>query len=269
MGPRVDEFLMSLVRREMWRWEGPLRAFRARHGVATDKLMIWEGQHSPHGCLLLFDEVLAAPQPDWPVPAHLCGAALHDGMSGDQALLERLPAASERPIVFALGSAAVWMGQDFFRAAIRAAVELERPAILLTGKPWPGELPPPGVHAVDYLPYSRVFPRAAALVHQAGIGTLAQALRAGVPQLITPVGFDQPDNAARAARLGVARVLPFQRVTARRLQQALAALLSDSGAHACAQHVARALDGQGALRAAQAIEGVLAGAAPPRRLEVF
>jgi UDP:flavonoid glycosyltransferase YjiC (YdhE family) len=69
---------------------------------------------------------------------------------------------------------------------------------------------PSKVAAFDYLPYSQVFPRAAAIVHQAGIGTLSYALRSGRPQLLTPVAFDQPDNAARAAGLGVGRVLPFQ-----------------------------------------------------------
>ncbi len=45
-------------------------------------------------------------------------------------------------------------------------------------------------------------PRLAALVHHGGIGTTAQAMRAGVPQLITPFAHDQFDNAARVERLG-------------------------------------------------------------------
>ena len=81
---------------------------------------------------------------------------------------------------------------------------------------------------MPYMPYSQVFPRAAAVIHQAGIGTLSQALRAGRPQLITPVAFDQPDNAERAAALSVARVLPFQKVTARRMAVQLDALLKDA-----------------------------------------
>ena len=42
------------------------------------------------------------------------------------------------------------------------------------------------------------------MVHHGGIGTTAQALAAGVPQLIMPLAHDQPDNAARVQRLGVA-----------------------------------------------------------------
>ena len=93
-------------------------------------------------------------------------------------------------------------------AAVR---QLGRRAILVTGSTTPENLPA-GLRGFPYLAYSTVFPRAAAVVHQAGIGTLAQAMRAGRPQLIVPVAFDQPDNAHRAAALGLGRVLPFRKV---------------------------------------------------------
>lgn len=259
-GPWVYDLMMSGVRRNVWSWEAPLRGFRARHGLATDQIMVFEGQFSPHGTLALFDRVLAAPQPDWPVSTHLCGAALHDRFDGaaDLTDAERFLAGGEPPLVFALGSAAVWMGQDYFKAAAEAAAGLGRRAVLLTGQPVQASLPP-GIRAFDYLPYSSIFARAAVVVHQAGVGTLSQALRSGRPQLITPVGFDQYDNAARAAQLGVARVLPFQKVSARRLKQQLAQILADSGAAAAAAQAAGLVDGQGAQRAAQVIEEVLAG----------
>jgi rhamnosyltransferase subunit B len=257
LGSWAYGLMFALVRREVWRWEAPLRAFRARHGLGTSQVMVFEGQFSPHGTLALFDPVLAAPQPDWPVRTHVCGAALHDAFNGPgrdaEAEAARFLDEGEPPLVFALGSAVVWMGKDYFRAAIEAAAGLGRRALLLTGEPWTQELPA-GIRAFDYLPYSQVFPRAAVVVHQAGIGTLSQALRAGRPQLITPAGFDQMDNAARAARLGVARVLPFQQVTAGRLRQELAALLAGGQAGEAARRVASQLDGQGAQRAVQVIE---------------
>ena len=70
------------------------------------------------------------------------------------------------------------------------------------------------VAAFDYAPYSLVFPRAACVVHQGGVGTTAQVLRAGVPALIMPYSHDQPDNAARCERLGVARVISRDRYNA-------------------------------------------------------
>jgi UDP:flavonoid glycosyltransferase YjiC (YdhE family) len=259
-GPWLFEPVLWLVRRQLWGWEAPLRAFRARHGLSTSQVMIFEGQFSPHGTLALFDAVLAAPQPDWPARTRVCGAPLHDTLDGAEHAQElaRFLAAGEPPIVFALGSSAVWMARDYFRAAIRATVELGRRAILLTGQPLPGELPA-GICAFNYLPYSQVFPHAVLVVHHAGIGTLSQALRSGRPQLITPAGFDQPDNAERARRLGIARVLPFQKVTTQRLRRELAALLADQAAAEAASRIARGMDGQGAQRAADFIEGTLAG----------
>ena len=60
---------------------------------------------------------------------------------------------------------------------------------------------------VDAAPHSQLFPRAAAIVQQCGIGTLGQALSAGCPILAVPFAHDQPDNAYRIERLGVARVV--------------------------------------------------------------
>lgn len=265
LGPWAYDLVLSLVRRAAWSWEAPLRAFRARMGLTTRQIMIFEGQFSPHGTLALFDPVLAAPQPDWPARTHVCGATLYDGKCSDPEVARFLDA-GEPPIVFALGSAAVWMARDYFRHAIAAAVQLGRRALLLTGRPWPQELPP-GIRAFDYVPYSQVFPRAAAIVHQAGIGTLSHALRAGRPQLITPTGFDQPDNAERARRLGVARVLPFRKVTAQRLRRELAALLADPRAAQAAATVAGQLDGQAPLLAAQAVEDTLAAAPDPAQAQ--
>ena len=161
--------------------------------------------------------------------------------------------------MFALGSSAVLIAGDFWRHAAAAAAALGKRAILLTGMP-PSQLPalPNGVIAFQYLPYSQVFPRAAAVVHQAGIGTLAQALAAGRPQLIVPVAFDQPDNARRAQNLGAARVLPFKQVTTQALTTQLRRLLQDSRHADRAGELAGVLVAEnGPRRAVDEIERVL------------
>lgn len=81
------------------------------------------------------------------------------------------------------------------------------------------------MHA-EYAPFATLFPRAAAVVHHGGIGTSAQGLAAGVPQLVVPIAFDQPDNALRLARLGVADIIPSPRFTGRGAAAALGRLLS-------------------------------------------
>jgi rhamnosyltransferase subunit B len=238
LGPWAYDALMGFIRGTVRRWEQPLHQLRAELGMPrSEKIMVFEGQFSPLGTLALFDAPLMRPQADWPPHTHLCGTPLYDGAAADPALrasLQEFLAAGEAPIVFALGSSAVWLGGRFWPCAIEAARRLGRRAILLTGA---DSLPnlPASVRVFNYLPFSQVFPHACAVVHQAGIGTLSQALRAGRPQLITPVWFDQPDNAARACKLGVARTLPFRRATAGRLTQQLRRLLA-SGSYATAAH---------------------------------
>ena len=100
-----------------------------------------------------------------------------------------------------------------------------------------GSLPPrlpEGVIHVPYAPFSQLLPRVAAFVHHGGIGSSAQALSAGVPQLVTPFTHDQPDNAARMKRLGVADVVPASAYTADAAVPRLRTLLtSPAVARAC------------------------------------
>ena len=85
----------------------------------------------------------------------------------------------------------------------------------------------PQIAAFDYAPYSQIFPKAACVVHQGGVGTTAQVLRAGVPALIMPYSHDQPDNAARCVRLGTARTISRDKYTAENAAKELRELLSD------------------------------------------
>lgn len=229
-GPRLYRPAFALAKSLVRHWERPVAALRRELALPPlTRPAMFEGQFSPLLNLALFDPQLAAPQPDWPRPVRVCGAPLYDGPPPGREVMGDLAdflAAGDPPLVFVLGSSAVWLAGDFWQKAVAAAGELGRRAILITGTPKPGPLPE-GMRSYSYLPYSRIFPEAAAIVHQAGIGTLAQALRAGRPQLIVPVAFDQPDNARRAAGLGLARVLPFREVTARGLAAGLRKLLAD------------------------------------------
>lgn len=244
LGPGAYGALFGLLKRSVRHWEAPLRKFRAELGLpSTDRMAMFEGQFSPLLNLALFDPQLAQPQPDWPSSTCICGSPIFDGAAPDAGMPEdvvRFLEAGEPAIVFALGSSAVWIAGDFWAHAAAAAQQLGRRALLVTGPVLPQDLPE-GVRAIPYLPYSRVFPRAAAVVHQAGIGTLAQALRAGRPQLIVPVAFDQPDNARRAQALGLARTLPFRKANAQRLVAELAALFTDPGYAGAARAVAENL----------------------------
>ena len=104
------------------------------------------------------------------------------------------------PIVFTLGSSAVWVARDFYHESIAAAKLLGRRAVLLIGdeRNQLRESLPPETIAVNYAPFEALLPRACAMVHHGGVGTTSNGLRAGIPTLIVPFAFDQADNAAHA-----------------------------------------------------------------------
>ena len=221
---------------------------------------------------MLFSRELMAPQPDWPAAALQTGFPVHDrGESGAglPPALARWLDAGPPPLVFTLGSSAVWAAGSFYDEAALAARALGERAVLMTGiqdlNPVAGiprvdDAPlDAAVVTVDYAPHSEVMPRGLATIHQGGVGTTAQALLAGRPMLVVPFSHDQPDNAARCARLGVARVLPRSRIGAAAFTRELRLLIADREAEKRAQQVAARMRTEpGAAGAVDAIERVLA-----------
>ena len=260
LGVTPYRWVFALPRAVLRRWEAPLREFRAELGLPpTDAVAQLEGQFSPRLHLALFSRAIAAPQADWPAATAVCGFPRYDGtpLAPDVAAdLDRFLGAGDPPVVFGLGSSAVMVAGQFWEIAIEAATSLRRRAILLAGDAAKTLVNvPSSIKVVDYLPYSAVFPRAAAIVHSGGSGTLAQALAAGRPQLVTPVAFDQPDNARRAVALGVARALPFERVTAPALARELAVVMGEPSYAERARDAAAVLAREdGARAAADALE---------------
>ncbi|MEA3153128.1 MAG: rhamnosyltransferase subunit [Betaproteobacteria bacterium] len=248
--------VFRMIKRSVGSWEKPLHELRADLGLPPMRSSAqFEGQYAPRGNLALFSGVLAAPQADWPPGTTICGFSRYDGTPVDPALrleLDDWLSAGPAPVVFTLGSSVSMYATDFFGMAIDAAGRIGRRALLITGQD-PTQydtqiasagLAPGTIKVFRYLPYSGVFPRAAVTVHQAGIGTLAQALAAGKPQLIVPVGFDQPDNARRAVRLGVARSIPFQKLAAAMMARALRDLLASPAPAATARTIARIVEAE-------------------------
>ena len=261
--------LLSRVFRLITRpWTRPVRDLRAERGLPPADHPLFEGQHSPLLALGLFSRVLAEPQPDWPPSARLTGFLFRDPPAAtDDPEAARLAAfldAGPAPAVFTLGSSAVAVAGSFYEESLAAARRLGMRSVLLVGDDPRNR--PAAPHdedsiALERAPYHRLFPAAAAIVHHGGIGTLARALHAGRPMLVVPHAHDQPDNAHRAARLGVARVLAPRRYRAAAVAEALRALVEDpaSTAHAAAVGgIVRAEDGVG--EASRAIEEAILGA---------
>ncbi len=228
-GTWPHRLIFALGRVVTSRWSAPLRAFRRELGFPAGPSPVFDGKHSPHLVLAMFPDFLAAPQPDWPAKVVQTGFPFFAQPSrpGNVEKLEAFLAAGEPPLVFTLGSSVVHIAENFYQSAAEAARVLGRRAILLSGKnPLPATLPE-GVIAIDYAPLESVLPRAAAVIHQGGIGTCGEALRAGIPSLVIPFGFDQPDNGERLRRLGVGKVLRRNRFSRASLISSLRGLLGD------------------------------------------
>ena len=140
-----------------------------------------------------------------------------------------------------LGSFAALDGAEILRGGVEAARRLHRRVVVIAGREDAKNFAHqagPDVLVRGYAPHSTVFSRAAVVMHHGGVGTAAQAMRSGRPQLVIPFFADQPDNAGRIARLGCARVLPRRNFTAKRAETHLRALLERSDYAENAQRIA-------------------------------
>ena len=233
----------------------PLNALRAELGLGPVRRIFSTYVHSPRLVLGLFPDWFAPPQPDWPPNTHLTGFILHDD-DGRAALpddAEEFLKAGSKPILVTPGSAAMDRGR-FFQATVDACRTTGARAMLVTNHP--GQLPrelPEGVRAFSYLPFSRILPRCSAIAYHGGIGTLAQAVNAGVPHLVVSNTFDQPDNGQRITRLGLGRCVGQGQYRARTAARVIGELLSSpSIAARCAEFAPR-VDPVGSLERACAL----------------
>ena len=265
LSPLVGRGVLALAKIKLDKLMQPVYELRAELGLPRGEQPVLAGQHSPAKVLALFSKVLAAPQRDWPANTCVTGFPFYDrrdffGETELPAGVNEFLDAGPSPIVFTLGSSAFWVARDFYRDSIEAARALGRRALLLIGheRNLPTTPLPDGVAAFEYAPYSEVLPRACAIVHQGGVGTTGQALRAGKPVLILPHAHDQFDNAARVARLGCGRVLPRPRYNAKTAVHELQMLLDDQSYSERATEVGKVVSQeQGAGVAADEIEKVL------------
>lgn len=260
LGPGAMRAVWNFGKTATRPWLREVVELRRELGLPADAHPLFGGSDSPLRILALFSKYLAEPQPDWPPQAVVTGFPFYDRGEAPPPELEKFLAGGPPPVVFTLGSSAVEVAGAFYRESIEAVERIGARAILMVGR-GPQDLPsklPDTVLALTYAPHTAVMPRGAATVHQGGIGTTAQAMRAGKPMLVVPFGHDQFDNANRVKRLGVAETLDRRRYSADRVAPVLRRLLTTpSYAQAAAELGARVHTETGAATAAEAIEQAL------------
>jgi len=245
----------------------PLDALRRRVGLRPLRGRYFDWYYGVAPPVCLFPDWFAPNPGDWPARTVTTGFPLWDG--GDERPLsddlERFLDAGEAPIAFTPGSAHRH-ARAFFTAAAEACRLLGKRGVLLSK--YDEHLPrsfESWLIAPGFQPLSQLLPRCAAIVHHGGIGTSAQGLAAGIPQLVQPLGFDQHDDAQRLARLGVAEEVSPKRFTGPRVAATLERLLaSDSVRRAARDRALRCDPIRWRAEACAALEGRLAdcGAGP-------
>jgi rhamnosyltransferase subunit B len=197
--------------------------------------------------------------PDWPPNVRLTGFFAWDtprSYSPPDGLREFFEA-GPAPVIITLGGSSAVDPQQFYPTAVSVTRRLGLRALVLSGPtPEPIRLDPsPDTYVLRFAPLSQTGPRCLAAIHHGGIGTTVGLLAAGLPQLIVPRGFDQPQTALRMSRLGVAIVTPWARASAAALERGLAKLLSTDEHRDNASSVATSLRQERGLdNAADAIE---------------
>lgn len=240
-----------------------ISAVRRAHGLsAIGGARIFDAARSAALTLGLYSPIFAPLPKDVPPGTKLVGFPFFDSETGRDTELEQgladFLSAGPPPVVFTLGTFAVHAPSDFYTEAERIARALGVRAVLLTGTLGAAASDGP-IFRCGYAPHSRLFPRAAAIVHHGGIGTVGQALRAGKPQLIVPQMGDQNDHAYRITKLGVGSTLKASKFAGARAISALSALLGDLHIRERAAEIGRLVAAENAeLTAAILIEGMLA-----------
>jgi UDP:flavonoid glycosyltransferase YjiC (YdhE family) len=213
----------------------------------------------------MFPPWYGPPQADWAPQIRLTGFPRFDGSTGPRTLDEELLAwcRSGKPVVaFTFGTAMAHAAPQF-RAAVEACELLGVRGVLVTKHA--AQLPnplPPTVRHVPFAPFRALFRHCAAVVHHGGVGTIAEAFAAGVPQLILPIAFDQKDNAIRVKRLGAGDWMRAARATGPRIAELLKRLLTREVKTRC-EEIARRFGGEDSLEAAaRAVEELAARECP-------
>lgn len=260
-GPTATAGVLRLLKLATHGLVGPVHALRREIGLPSNHHSpLFDGQFGADGAIGLYSSVLGGIQADYPRPTSIVGFTSFDSGDGSASRLEpdllEFLQGGAAPVVFTLGSVVVNSPGLFYRESAAAARLLGKRAVLLVGEsalPAHLDLRSKDVFVCPYAPHSLLFPVAEAVVHQGGVGTLAQALRAGRPQLVVPFFADQLDNAARAVRLGLAQSLRPARYSAAAAARALSQLAASADTLVCAHAVRARLGNEDGAAAAAAI----------------
>ncbi len=199
---RVRSISLKVVMEKDYFWQlNGMRRFRKLKPIkdfSTDTVL---SKNSLQICL--FPSWFGQPASNWPENLHLTGFPLFDEVKHEvHKDVEQFINEQGKPILFTFGTG-VFDTDELFKVGLAACEALGYPGLFVGGEIDENFITSKKYMHIKYVDFESVFPKCLAVVHHGGIGTLAQAIQAGVPQLIRPQAFDQFDNADRVHNLGL------------------------------------------------------------------
>ncbi|MGO9898964.1 MAG: glycosyltransferase [Solirubrobacteraceae bacterium] len=264
-GRTMHRFQWRAARFNMaWLFDRPVNRARRRLGLPAASNVFFAPLDSGQPYLVMASPAVIQRPADWPANVALTGFVAWDVVSSfpDPDGLGEFLDADAPPVLVTLGASSSLDPQDFYRHATEAVIRLGQRVLVLTGPtPTHVELPDDRrIFCTTFAPLSLVAPRCLAAIHHGGVGTTIGILRSGLPQLVIPRGFDQPQTALRMTQLGVARTVPWRRENTELLARELAELLNDHRYRDAALAVqARLSNEDGQNESIRAVELVLRG----------
>lgn len=257
-----------LLHRMMWLMQRPLtnRLRQECLGLPPLPLGLPFEERLGRGELLLYGfSRWVVPRPaDWGKQIHVTGYWFLDRPPDWQppAALLRFLEAGPPPVYIGFGSMAGHRQEELARLVAEALARAGQRGVLASG--WAGldrASLPAHLFGIDAVPHDWLFPRVAAVVHHGGAGTTAAGLRAGVPSVVVPFGFDQPFWGRRVAKLGVGpQPLPVRSLSAEALARAIRQATSDPALRQRAAALgARIRAEDGVARAVEVFQQAVAG----------
>jgi UDP:flavonoid glycosyltransferase YjiC (YdhE family) len=202
---------------------GIVNDLRALHGLKPTTVAAHADASRNWPVLHGFSEHVVPRPDDWPAEKSVTGywwPPTPKNWTPDPVLLDFLES-GPRPVFVGFGSTSPMDPEALSQLVERVTERMRLRAVVQSG--W-AELSSSAAHVltVGSVPHEWLFPRMRALVHHAGAGTTAAAVRAGVPSVPVPMALDQPFWAHRLHRAGIAaRPVPARRLTAGALERSL------------------------------------------------
>jgi UDP:flavonoid glycosyltransferase YjiC (YdhE family) len=204
----------------------PLNQARQQAGLAPVDLR----EHLLHGCdyAIAADETLFPGDTAWPGHLQRANFLFLDDPEPLSPDLDAWLQQGEPPVYLGFGSMG-GPGTQRLEGLLLQALKASGTRCLIAAG-WSGlgqQALPPGWRSVAAAPHAQLFPRMAVVVHHGGSGTTAQALRAGVPQVVLPLILDQYHHAHRLYRGGlIPKPVSMERISAAQLSQSIEAALA-------------------------------------------